>query len=259
MIDLQTVSRKQRGLHVHRLLRAIQRWAIKAGFEVKTYGRVGGYPLISLTRHRKDHPDAARIYLSTGMHGDEPGGPLAVLSMLHRDEFPREFSWSICPVLNPVGLEKGTRENGEGMDMNRDYHYAHIPAVLAHTLWLSQQPVFDLALLMHEDWETSGFYLNEFKTGPIPNLDQRIISSVGKVCPIETSGNIDEMPAKEGIVHPFRDGHFGDNWPESFFLRHRGVPTGFNFEAPSCLPLKTRITAFRVALLEAIQSFKENQ
>ncbi len=253
---LKTYSRKRRGLHVNRLLRAIQRWALRTGFEVVSYGREEGYPLVSLSRHGR--PGAARIYLSTGMHGDEPGGPLALLSMLHQDEFPRDLDWVICPVLNPVGLERGTRENGDGLDMNRDYHYCHIPAVLAHMIWLSQKPGFDLALLMHEDWGTKGFYLNEFKTGPVTDLDKRIISTVKNVCPIEETELIDGMPATGGIVHPFRDGNFGNQWPESFYLRDRGVATGLNFEAPSCLPLADRITAFRTALHEAVKPFQQN-
>lgn len=252
-----TIPMRQHGLNVQLLLRAIERWAVRRGFKVESYGRAGGYPLISLSRHCRNHPDTARIYVSTGMHGDEPGGPLALLAMLRNDEFARDFSWSICPVLNPVGLERGTRENGDGLDMNRDYHYAHIPAVMEHIIWLSRQPVFDLALLMHEDWETGGFYINEFKTGPMTHLDEQIISSVATVCPIEPSGSIDEMPARGGIVHPFRGGHFGENWPESFFLRNRGVSTGFNFEAPSCLPLATRIRAFRTALHEAVGAFRD--
>ena len=33
--------------------------------------------------------------------------------------------------------------------------------IKAHIQWLARQPKFDLCLLLHEDWESHGFYLYE--------------------------------------------------------------------------------------------------
>ncbi|HZP61719.1 MAG TPA: succinylglutamate desuccinylase, partial [Opitutaceae bacterium] len=48
-----------------------------AGFRVEKFGEVAGFPLFSLTK-RTPGP-RPRIYLSAGIHGDEPAPPLALL------------------------------------------------------------------------------------------------------------------------------------------------------------------------------------
>ena len=88
-------------------------------FRVERFGTVGGIPLLALTR-RVPGP-APRIYLSAGIHGDEPAPPLAVLEMLEAGAFDPEVDWFVCPFLNPGGMALGTRENPGGIDLNRDY------------------------------------------------------------------------------------------------------------------------------------------
>ena len=90
-----------------------------SGFRVETYGEIEACPLLALTR-RTPGP-RPRIYLSAGMHGDEPAPPLALLELLQRGEFDQRANWFICPLLNPAGLRRGTRENAGGLDLNRDY------------------------------------------------------------------------------------------------------------------------------------------
>jgi len=46
-----------------------------AGFRVEKYGEAGGHPLVALTR-RTPGP-RPRIYVSAGIHGDEPAAPVA--------------------------------------------------------------------------------------------------------------------------------------------------------------------------------------
>lgn len=245
----------KRGLRVKQLHRAIERAARHAGFEIEQYGKVDRYPLYCLTRQGRS--GTAHIYVSAGMHGDEPAGPLAILGLLRTQAFSEEADWFVCPMLNPSGLQKGTRENYRGVDLNRDYHEADRSCVetRAHIAWLEKNLPFDLAILMHEDWESDGFYVNEFKTGPVAGLDERVIAAVSAQCRINQNKSIDEMAAEHGIVHPFRSGYFGYHWPESFFLRHHGVGTGMNFETPSCLPLRIRLAAQRIAFAVATSTF----
>jgi hypothetical protein len=47
-----------------------------------------------------------RVYLSAGIHGDEPAGPLALLELLHGGFFDSGIHWILCPALNPAGLQK---------------------------------------------------------------------------------------------------------------------------------------------------------
>jgi murein tripeptide amidase MpaA len=72
--------------------------------------------------------------------------------LLERGFFDARAVWFLCPLLNPVGLAHGTRENAGGLDLNRDYLHPASTEVRAHTAWLQRQPRFDLALILHEDW-----------------------------------------------------------------------------------------------------------
>src|SRR5690625_2477570 len=127
------------------LLDDLQRAAEDQEFRVETFGEIDGYPLLAFSRYGP--AGASSIYVSAGIHGDEPAGPLAVLELL-RTGLPHDLSWTICPVLNPTGLEKGTRENFAGVDLNRDYLPPTQPETEAHVLWLNRQRRFDLALLL---------------------------------------------------------------------------------------------------------------
>src|ERR1700722_19653910 len=74
-----------------------------------------------LQRAARAGDKAPSFYLSTGIHGDEISGPLALIEMLRLPDFFRDFNTVIFPILNPDGLARGIRENAAGIDLNRDY------------------------------------------------------------------------------------------------------------------------------------------
>src|SRR5210317_1801497 len=47
------------------------------------------------------------VYLSAGIHGDEPAGPLALLDLMREGFFTPHIDWALCPALNPTGLAEG--------------------------------------------------------------------------------------------------------------------------------------------------------
>lgn len=68
------------------------------------------------------------LLLMGGIHGDEPLGVLLAqktLKMLEADaKSPRpefQLPWILIPVLNVDGFNRGTRVNGRGVDLNRNY------------------------------------------------------------------------------------------------------------------------------------------
>ena len=194
------------------------------GFRCERFGGVAGLPLIALTR-RTPGP-RPRIYLSAGIHGDEPAPPLALLDLLEQGAFDDRAVWFLCPLLNPAGFNCRTRENADGLDLNRDYKALRSIEIQAHARWLGRQPNFDLAICLHEDWESSGFYLYELNPGVRPSLARRMIEAVAPICPIETAPVIDgRSTAEPGIIRPEIDPMLRDPWPESIFLRaHHKTP-----------------------------------
>jgi protein MpaA len=186
---------------------------------------------------------APRVYLSAGIHGDEPAGPLAVRELFVSRRWPAALEFYVCPCLNPTGLALNRRENAAGVDLNRDYRDRRTPEVRAHTAWLERQPAFDLALCLHEDWEAQGFYLYELNPDGRPSAAERVVAAVAEVCPVDNSPVIDGRPARGGIIRPAVDLAGRPDWPEAFYLQAHKTRHGYTLEAPSDFPLATRVAA----------------
>ncbi len=119
---------------------------------------LGQNELVFLSRLGRPGP---RVYLSTGIHGDEPAGLVALRDLFRDNLWPAELNLGICPCLNPQGCELGTRENASGHDLNRDYRNPRSTEVRLHLEWLSALTPWDVSICLHEDWESHGFYLYE--------------------------------------------------------------------------------------------------
>ena len=193
-----------------------------------------------------------RVYISTGIHGDEPGGPLAALQLVEDDAWPSDSSIWLCPCLNPTGFPLNRRENFQGIDLNRDYRHLQTAEVRAHTEWLQKQPRFDLSVCLHEDWEANGFYVYELNLTNRPSLAEKIIESVAKVCPIDPSPVIETWAASAGVIRPQLNPLERPQWPEAVYLITHKVPMSYTMEAPSDFPLPTRVAALVAAVKTAV-------
>jgi hypothetical protein len=217
---------------------------------VETIGTTAAGPQIAVTR-RTPGP-RPRIYLSAGIHGDEPAPPLTLLQLLEAGAFDDRANWFICPLLNPNGLARGARENADGIDLNRDYKDLHSGEVRAHVAWLKRQPRFSVCLSVHEDWESVGYYLYELNPDQRPTLAESLLEAVKPVCAIDHSPLIDGREAKAGILRPIADPLLREKWPESIYLRANHTNLTYTLESPSAFPLAQRIAAHRAALETAI-------
>jgi murein peptide amidase A len=252
-VGMNSSGKAESSLEVAQLIHDIQAAAVAQGFRIETFGQIGEFPLLALTkRTRGPRP---RIYLSAGLHGDEPAPPHTLLTMLLAGFFSSQANWFICPVLNPVGLQSATRENAELCDLNRDYQNRSSTEVQAHTRWLEQQPPFELTLCLHEDWESTGFYLYELNPIARPSLADNMIKAVREIIPIETASVIDGRPIDEpGIIRPLSDPRLRSNWPEAIFLSLEHTTLSYTLETPSALPMPQRISAMRAAVESAVKS-----
>ena len=198
--------------------------------------------------------EGPHIYISAGIHGDEPAGPLALLRLMHDGFFQDDALWSLCPSLNPTGLAAGTRENADGQDLNRDYWLRQTPEVRAHAQWLASSPPPDLFLSLHEDWETTGFYFYEINLGPDrPDRAAAILAAVSDVLSIEPSLWVDGHEVRDpGWIYHEAEADLPHGWPEAIFLAKLGCPLSFTFETPSsAAPLSKRVAALAAAIRAA--------
>lgn len=201
---------------------------------------------------REAHPSAKRVYISAGIHGDEPAGPTALLGLLRDDRLPEALNLWLCPCLNPVGFVRNTREGPGGTDLNRDYRHLATPEVHAQVSWLTRQPSFDLTFCLHEDWEAAGFYLYELNPDHRPSLAPEMIRAAESVCPVEQAAEIDGRPASGGIIRPSLDPAMRPLWPEAFYLLQRKTRLSYTLEAPSDYPLPVRVAALKAGLVAGL-------
>ncbi|MCW1913276.1 succinylglutamate desuccinylase/aspartoacylase family protein [Luteolibacter sp. GHJ8] len=208
-------------------------------------------PLLAWERLDGTAPD----YISAGMHGDEPAGPLAALELL-RSGVLDTGAWAICPALNPTGLALGTRENGAGIDLNRDYLALSTEEVRTHTAWLASFPCPRFFASLHEDWETSGFYFYEINLlEDRPERAAAILQAVTPWFEPEPATLIDDHEIRStGWIYHVPEADAPENWPEAIFLAKRGCPVSFTFETPSANCLNDRVAAHVAAVKAALAS-----
>src|SRR6266567_4163291 len=122
------------------------------GWNVETLNASPKIELLTLFRCASGNVERPfRVYISAGIHGDEPAGPLAVRQLLQDNLWPAGLDIWVCPCLNPSGFALNRRENHEGVDLNRQYLEPTAAETLAHVAWLKSLPYFDLCLCLHED------------------------------------------------------------------------------------------------------------
>ncbi len=230
-------------------LPAFRRAAEAAGFSATELVETAAGPVVVW-----DRPAAGpRVYLSAGIHGDEPAGPLALLEMMREGFFAAELGWVICPALNPTGLAEGRRENAAGIDLNRDYLRRRSCEVAAHAGWLDSVDPPGLFLSLHEDWEAEGFYFYEINLGvDEPCRAGEILEAVRPWFPPDPGHEIDgHSPRGPGWIYHEAEADVPEGWPEAIFLAKQGCPLSFTFETPSHAALASRVAAHCAAVRAA--------
>jgi protein MpaA len=241
-------------IDIRAVRRDVEIAAQQNGWTSEIFHEQGGFKWFALNRRpgiRSRNPEV-RIYISTGIHGDEPAGPLAALKLLQENNWPENAEIFLLPCLNPIGFTLNKRGNADGIDLNRDYRNSKAPETLAHIAWLERQPKFDLYLCLHEDWESHGFYLYEQNPDGKISLAEKMIEAVKKVCPIDLSEIIEGRAAQNGIVRPNIQPQERPDWPEALYLISHKARQGYTIEAPSDFQLNTRVNALVAAVNAAL-------
>lgn len=232
----------------------LREWSLEAarqGFENEVFLEREGHPLPG---SKRGAPGKPTIYLSAGLHGDEPAGPSALLALLREKFFDERFQWLICPVLNPTGLVLGKRENAEGYDLNRDYKVGRTKEVRAHRTWLQRQPRPDLFLSLHEDWESVGFYYYEINLAAKAPRREDLMKAVASFFDPEPAEVIDEHEVTgPGWICHSEEPDLPDGWPEAIWLAKMGCPLSLTFETPSRASLGERVKCHQAAVREAVK------
>lgn len=149
--------------------------------------------------------DTIRLGLFTGIHGDEPAGPLAAAHLLkHLLDHPQlasGYHLSVYPTINPAGLAAGTRGDRDGADLNREFWKGSTkPEVilLEHEL---RRERFQGIIALHADDTCEGLY--GYAHGRLLNeeLLRPALRASGQHLPMDRRPLIDGFAADAGVIH----------------------------------------------------------
>jgi hypothetical protein len=242
--------------------------------DVEEAARAGGWTVRHLSpcasgarpwfqRAARSGPGAPAVYLSAGIHGDEVSGMFAVLELLREGDRFAEFDTTIFPILNPDGLMRGIRTNADGIDLNRDYRNSKSAEIRSHIEALKTLGRFEAAMMLHEDYEGIGAYLYELNQELPVGLGGEIIAAMGRHVPIDLRAEIEEAPARGGVISrtellrkygPIEE---RPEWPEAIYLLVHHTRVAYTTETPKPFPLEQRVKAQIAAvetLLQAVQN-----
>jgi murein peptide amidase A len=120
-----------------------------------------GAPRTLLCAEYGDHTLPA-IHIAAGVHGDEPAGPHALLELVKNDDLDSRFSYRLWVCTNPTGYDAHTRESVDGLDVNRTFGRGGSSPEAKAIITANRDLKFELAIDLHEDDESTGFYCYEY-------------------------------------------------------------------------------------------------
>lgn len=190
------------------------------------------------------------IYISAGIHGDEPGGTEGLITWAekHARRLAR-WPFLLFPCLNPWGLINNRRSDAAGADRNRLFHRDDHP-VLRGVKELAAGHVFDLALMLHEDYDGQGLYLYEIQRGR-PLWGEELLEVARRHIAIDPRERIDGRASRAGLIRRRFDlRRFKQiGYPEAIWLHERHARRSLTIETPSEFAIEQRVRA-HVAVLE---------
>ncbi len=233
------------------LMRRWQRLIRRSRLSGVPLGEAEGLPVWGLESAAAASGEPA-LYLSAGVHGDEPAGPWALLEWAENNaKLLRAAAVMLVPCFNPVGFSQNTRADGEGVDMNRQFHDLKAPLMKPWQSWIKTRQLA-LGLSLHEDYDALGCYVYELSSQK-SCLGEMLLAHTEAVMPRDPRKTIDGHPARAGLIRRPKI-PTGFSGPEAIVLAQLGCPVTLTFETASELGIEVRVDAQMVAISAALEA-----
>ena len=200
-----------------------------------------------------------RVYLSAGIHGDEAGSVLGLLSWLEQAErWKDRFHFTIIPCLNPWGLRQNSRLDEAHRDLNRTYNLSEVSSTQAHRRLLAQHGPFDLALTLHEDYDAHGMYIYEV-TSAGSSWGHDLLKAARSAVPRDDRPVIEGRKAEGRLLQrnlntpAWRRRFVSVGVPEGVYIYWNHCPRVYTLETPSEFALGRRAAAHLLAINAALK------
>ena len=235
----------------HDYVNLVRRWravARAAGLQVRFLAQADDYKTWYLKT--KSLGANGGLYVSAGIHGDEPGGPEALVTWAEKNaRILAQLPCMIFPCLNPWGLVNNRRIDQEGRDLNRLFHRDDVPVISAVKMLVKSRQ-FDIALMLHEDYDGQGIYLYETERAR-PFWAESLVRIAAGFIPVDRRERIDRRKCtRPGIVR--RKVNMKTfvkiGFPEAIHFHLFHSKRTFTIETPSEFALDQRVAA-QVAII----------
>jgi len=197
--------------------------------------------------------DPIRLGLFAGIHGDEPAGCAALVqfstALATAPSRAAGYELFVYPIINPVGYERDTRVNHNGVDLNRGF-WRHSTEVEVQAIEAELRAhAFHGIITLHTDDTCEGVYgyahgrtLNEALMGPA-------LTAANRFLPVDKRGVIDGFPARAGLICDCFPGVLSAP-PEQ-----RPQPFDLIFETPAFAAFDLQVAATVAALDSILETY----
>lgn len=206
------------------------------------------------------------VSISAGVHGDEPAGVWALLSLVRDGLLDPRFCYRLWPCFNPTGFTAFTRSNAEGADVNRSFGRGGTTPEAKAILTANRDRTFALAIDLHEDFEADGFYLYECGDSDRPSRFAAPVAGAIRaagfrlqelrpdfdVGPPGSEGAQVRLPGAILVDGPREAPFFEGRLPLGIVITRKATPCALTFETPRSRAPEERVAMHRVAVVEAL-------
>ena len=251
---MRNVAFRESAHRTHDYGHLVRRWraiARGAGLKLEEFARQEKYPVYCV--QTPGDPLEGSLYVSAGIHGDEPAAPeaLACWAEANLAAHVRASGTKplfLLPCLNPWGLVHNQRADHKGRDLNRifDRHVSPIRELRRRRAgWR-----FELVLHLHEDYDAQGVYIYEVRAGRTRWDVELLRACTSGTMPVEQRRRIDDWPFRQGVLAKPINLQDVPLVPEALYLRLRHTDRAVTFETPSEFGLAGRVRA-HVRMIQA--------
>jgi hypothetical protein len=234
----------------------IRRWravAKRAGIQIEAFASAQDADVFYLRTPAL--AEAGGVYLSAGIHGDEPASTEALLAWAEKDvRRLAKRPLLIFPCLNPWGLSRNLRTDEKGVDLNRSFDRDDVPVTRA-VRGLIAGYRFLAALHLHEDYDGQGLYLYEGLRSLSP-WGEKVIAAARRVIAIDPRRRIDVAIARNGVIRRrFSRERYRKlgGLPEAAYLHRFHAERSLTIETPSEFDLWHRVAAHIAVIDECLR------
>jgi hypothetical protein len=229
----------------------VERWralAARTGLVMRRFATTPEFNLYYVRSRRL--PREGSIYISAGIHGDEPAGTEALITWAEKNtRVLRRRPFFLVPCINPWGIVNNSRIDSRGRDLNRVFQNDSVAEIAALKRAMGRRR-FSLGLTLHEDYDGLGIYIYEVQ-GALPYWGEALLDAARPHVPADSRPMIEDRECVGGLVRRALDMTLFNKigLPEAVYLHLKGCQRVFTIETPSEYGLDRRVRA-HVAVIE---------